>query len=74
MKTMRCASTKTMVISGFLLAILASTMSALTGTGVAGTYAFGLIGLFLLLFFLMWPERRRFRSKTSSSHPFAKRQ
>lgn len=71
MKTMRCASTKTMVISSTLVALLASALSALTDTGATGTYSFGLAGFSLVALFLMWPERRRFRSKT---RPFTKRQ
>lgn len=58
MKTMRFTSTATLLISSVAMGLVVSALTALTGTGAAGIYGFGFIGLLLLVTFLHWPEIR----------------
>jgi hypothetical protein len=63
MKTMHRTSKAGYAIGVFAIAIGASALAALTSTGAGGVYAFAFIGLFAYLFFLMWPDRTRFRGR-----------
>lgn len=73
MKTMHRTSTAGLAIGSTAVAICAIALTALTGTGAGGAYAFLFAGLFILSVFLIWPERTRpFRS--GRSHESARRQ
>lgn len=63
MKTMHRTSKASLAIGVFAIALGAMALAALTGTGAGGIYAFAFIGLFAYLFFLMWPDRTRFRRR-----------
>lgn len=63
MKTMHRTSKASLAIGIFAIALVAMALAALTGTGAGGIYAFAFIGLFAYLFFLMWPDRTRFRGR-----------
>ena len=67
MKTMRCTSTLGLVIAAAFVALVAAVLTAITQTGAGGAYAFLLTGIAAYLVFLMWPERTRFRRRSSDS-------
>jgi predicted lipid-binding transport protein (Tim44 family) len=60
MQTMRRDSFTAMFVYGGLTGLLAWGLSALTGTGMAGLYAFSFLGMIAVPLYLMWPEQRRF--------------
>jgi hypothetical protein len=59
MKTMHRTSTAGLVIGSALVAACAIALTALTGAGAGGAYAFLFAGLFIFCVFLIWPERSR---------------
>lgn len=63
MKTMHRTSKASLAIGVFAIAIGATALAALTSTGAGGIYAFSFKGLFAYMFFLMWPDRTRFRGR-----------
>jgi len=63
MKTMHRTSNRSLAIGVFAIALGAMALGALTSTGAGGTYAFAFVGLFAYIFFLMWPDRTRFRGR-----------
>jgi hypothetical protein len=66
MKTMHRTSTVGLLIGSALVAVGAIVLTALTGAGAGGAYAFLFAGMAVLSVFLIWPERTRpFRSNSS---------
>lgn len=63
MKTMHRTSKAGLALGVFAIAVVVTALAALTNTGAGGTYAFSFIGLFAYMFFLMWPDRTRFRGR-----------
>ncbi len=63
MKTMHRTSTASLAIGVFGIAFGSMALAAVTGTGAGGVYAFAFLGLFAYFFFLMWPDRTRFRGR-----------
>lgn len=52
------------------MGLIVSALTALTGTGAAGIYAFGFVGLLVLIVFLHWTEiRSRLADGLSTSSP-----
>jgi bacteriorhodopsin len=65
---------------GIVIVLLAWAMATLTGTGIAGLYAFSFVGMIAVPLYLMWPEQARFarrrptpaapiRQKRRNRHP-----
>lgn len=66
MKTMNSVpSNKSVAITGAITAPLAFAFGALTGTGVAGCYAFALVAILVYGLVHMWPGRGRFVKRSS---------
>lgn len=63
MKTMHRTSKVSLAIGIFAIALGAMAFAALKNTGAGGIYAFAFVGLFAYFFFLMWPDRTRFRGR-----------
>jgi uncharacterized protein (DUF58 family) len=77
---MNRTSTATLVISSTITGVIAFALTAATGTGAGGAYAFMLIGLLVLAIFLLWPDLRarlshgrlsRSRRSDGDHHPAA---
>jgi hypothetical protein len=63
MKTMHRTSKAGLALGVLAIAVVVTALAALTNTGAGGIYAFSFMGLFAYLFFLMWPDRTRFRGR-----------
>lgn len=75
---MNRTSTATLLVSSTITGVIAFALTAVTGTGAGGAYAFMFIGLLVLAIFLLWPDvRARFsngrhprpRHASGSRHP-----
>lgn len=72
MQTMNLRSKTALVLSSAIAGLLTATLTAITGTGMAGIYGFGFVGLLALCTFLAWPEIRRGSSQRSSAQSQSK--
>jgi hypothetical protein len=59
MKTMHRTSAPGMAIGTVVTAGAVIALTAFTGAGARGTYAFLFVGMLIFMLFLMWPERTR---------------
>jgi predicted oxidoreductase len=67
MQTMNRESITTAMILGVLVGLVDAAVVAITGTGVAGLYAFGLVGGLAVVVFMGWSDvRARFSGRRSS--------